>query len=420
MVLILKLRQQGAGLVNAYNLIHYNTTVLSAPYLELNDTVNRVSDFEIELYNGNSVDVTYEINHIAGTTISSRDEDWYPHTLFPPYDQSSASVTLSENSITIPAGATKKISVNIQTPSQATLEGPIYEGKIQFNGDNGEIIAIPYMGIDVDTHAWNPLIDIPLILYYNQTDGYYYPLSYFETNNITLPSSPTVMYTLRFGTEYYSIDLVSEDYDVDADFAFPESSEHFIGSVRTTPDVYNNITPFPLEFAVRFSALSGITFDSFNDSSSIPAGTYKILTRFLLPFGDRQNPDDWFRNVSPAFNFAGTEDEDTDPSSSLITSSSSSASSESVASSSVASSVASSSVASSSVASSSVASSSVASSFASLSVSLSSTAASSSAAASSSISSPTASATVPELSKMVPLSSKSSPLNLLVNGLTFL
>ncbi|OWB74795.1 hydrolase activity protein [[Candida] boidinii] len=30
--------QQGAGLVNAYNLIHYNTTVLSAPYLELNDT----------------------------------------------------------------------------------------------------------------------------------------------------------------------------------------------------------------------------------------------------------------------------------------------------------------------------------------------------------------------------------------------
>lgn len=376
--------QQGAGLIDVLRLFEGKTRILSKPYLELNDTQYRIDEHTISFINEDSVAVTYQITHTGMNAVALRDsKTFYPNSYYPPLVNTKPEGELSVSSLTLGPGQSGSVTVKILPPAGVDSSvAPVLQGYVTITGTNGDGLRVPYIGVETKTNDWTPLIEQPLVLRYDEVSGYLYDLDY--QNYTFKPSaydSPQIYYTIRYGTELFSFDIVDADYDL-KDYVYPPvtGEKGYQGPVRTTPDVAGGVGYFPLEFPSYFTSLSFLGFQGFADGKDIPTGRYRILTRTIPMFGDKSKPEDWQLFLSKPFYI---EDDDATSSSSQE-SSLTAQSSSSVSLSALSSSESLSSVVSSSL-SSAVSSSAITLSSTSSQASSSSEAASSSASVSSSV-----------------------------------
>lgn len=302
---IAPLAQQGAGLVDAVKVFDYETVLLSESHISLNDTDNRVSTHTIQLKNTGSSQVTFQISHVAASSVQGRDEYWYPYLYYPPLLDAAGSIDAPE-SVSIAAGATQEVQVTINAPADlAPNSGVIWSGKIVFEGSNGEFLTVPYMGVEASTYNWTPLEGSPLVFRYDSDSGYLYPVDW--QGRAYKPAeldSPEIYFALRYGTYEFSLDLVGEDWTKE-DFSYPLSagsgSKQWRGSVRSQPDVFGGYTNFPLQHPLRFNNVGFNRFQCFANGTDIPTGKYRVLSRALRMFGNPTDPNDWQLFLSDAF-----------------------------------------------------------------------------------------------------------------------
>ncbi|WQF85330.1 Putative peptidase S8/S53 domain, Fn3-like domain, peptidase S8, subtilisin, His-active [Colletotrichum destructivum] len=298
------LAQQGAGLVDAAKLFDYTTVLLSEPTLSLNDTDNRVSTHTFRIQNTGPEEVTYNISHVAASTISSRNSIWYPNTYYPPL--LSVTGSLSEaKTVTVAAGATSDIEITVSAPDVTAESGALWSGKILLAGSNDELLTVPYIGIEASTYNWTPLHHSPESYRYDQTDGSLYPIDYQGLAYRPAEfDSPEVYFAFRYGTYEFSVDLVGVDWKTEQ-FSYPpqhaSGSRAWYGSVRFQSYEGGGYMDFPMREVVRFNLGTYITFRSFANGTDIPSGRYRIFTRALRIFGDAANPDDWQLFLSDPF-----------------------------------------------------------------------------------------------------------------------
>ncbi|GKT63936.1 serin endopeptidase [Colletotrichum tofieldiae] len=298
------LAQQGAGLINAAKLFDYTTVLLSEPTLSLNDTDNRVSTHTIRIQNTGSEEVTYNVSHIAASTISSRNSIWYPNTYYPPLTSAAGSLS-DAKTVTVAAGATQDVQVTLSAPDVTADSGALWSGKILLAGSNDELLAVPYIGIEASTYNWTPLHHGPESYRYDETDGSLYPIDYQgKAYHPADGDSPEVYFAFRYGTYEFSVDLVGVDWETEQ-FTYPpqhgSGSKAWLGSVRSQPIVPGSYMDFPMREIVRFNLGSFITFRSFANGTDIPSGRYRIFSRALRIFGDASNPEDWQLFLSDPF-----------------------------------------------------------------------------------------------------------------------
>ncbi|TQN64305.1 C5a peptidase [Colletotrichum shisoi] len=298
------LAQQGAGLVDAAKLFDYTTVLLSEPTLSLNDTDNRVSRHTIRIQNTGPEEVTYNISHVAASTISSRNSIWYPNTYYPPL--LSATGSLSEvKSVTVAAGASSDIEVTLTAPGVTAESGALWSGKILLVRSNDELLTVPYIGIEASTYNWTPLHHSPESYRYDQTDGSLYPIDYQGLAYRPAEfDSPEVYFAFRYGTYEFSVDLVGVDWKTEQ-FSYPpqhaSGSRAWHGSVRFQSYEGGGYMDFPMREIVRFNLGTYTTFRSFANGTDIPSGRYRIFTRALRIFGDAADPADWQLFLSDPF-----------------------------------------------------------------------------------------------------------------------
>ncbi|EXJ85334.1 hypothetical protein A1O1_05698 [Capronia coronata CBS 617.96] len=317
--------QQGAGLIDAFKVVEYTTTV-SPPVLHLNDTDHFQSFHSVVISNQRDEAVTYQVVHQPGVTILSKGagDAWVSRS--PSYTSGEGNVaeaTLSAETITVGAGGTATLSIIfVEPPLPAANTLPVYGGGILLVGDNGEMVKVTYMGVKGSIYAsdtWEMQRDVPLML-----SGYGGLVE--EGHNYTFEDNtdiPQPYFNILWSTRELSIDLVERDWN-ETDWAYPfvPGLNKWVGSVRTRPSgLSDEIIDFPLYLYPRVadSSFTIVSSSVLANGTEIPSGQFKLLARALRTFGDRNNPNDWQIKTSPWFNILRDRDNPTITSSTTST-----------------------------------------------------------------------------------------------------
>ncbi|KAF5528702.1 Minor extracellular protease vpr [Colletotrichum aenigma] len=297
---------QGAGLVDAFKVVGYSTTVSPAT-LNLNDTDHFQSTHEVQVTNAGDESVTYQFYHEAGTTIFSKGAGDAWISLSPPYatDESNvATVDFSATELTLGPGESGTFSVAFSEPSASeAIKLPVYGGSILIVGSQGEAVRVTYMGVKGSIYAsdiWEMERGVPLLL-----SGYGGLME--EGHNYTFEEGGDVMqpyFNVLWSTQEISFDYVARDWN-ESDWVYPPvpGQNKYLGSFITEPSgLSETITSFPFKNYPRNSGgVYAKPQNKFAHGGDIPAGEYKLLCRTLRTFGDPNNLNDWQYKVSPWF-----------------------------------------------------------------------------------------------------------------------
>lgn len=139
------LAQAGAGLVDAYAMIHTDTLV-NPGQLELNDTANFQGMHTITVKNVGNESVTYTLGHEPAATVNTYNTSGaivYPL----PITQGAASVKFSTQSFTLGAGKSQCVTLHFTAPQIAGDAQPLYSGFVTVASGYGKVAArVSYMG----------------------------------------------------------------------------------------------------------------------------------------------------------------------------------------------------------------------------------------------------------------------------------
>ena len=137
---------QGAGLIDAYNMVHYKT-VVSPGQLLLNDTASFKGHHTIQIYNSGDKKMTYTLSHKAAGTAQSLVAGSIQQNVYPvPLTSDAATVSMPQT-ITVNAGQKKSFDVTITRPNVDAKSIPVYSGYIQIASGSGEVLSVTYLGI---------------------------------------------------------------------------------------------------------------------------------------------------------------------------------------------------------------------------------------------------------------------------------
>lgn len=295
--------QQGNGIIDAVSLFETKTKILSNPYLELNDTVHRVNKHTITVMNDGNYDINYSVSTRNIPSVYAKNgkvgnvSPYYPETV-----ANSGLVQLSQNSFTIAAGDKLSFDVIINAPTGLDIsKAPIFQGAIDIRGNNGEFVTVPYMGIEVDTSKWTAWADRPLVAAKDSLGSLQNLTLYVHDFAPSKGDSPVIYHNIRFGTKFYSFDLVENGFNLSSyKYSMLEGENGFIGPLMTSPFKGGPIA-FPVQFADISSKISYFGISKLSDGTKIPNGTFRILCRSLKPFGAPENYEDWQLYLSDPF-----------------------------------------------------------------------------------------------------------------------
>lgn len=137
---------QGAGLLDAYKMVHYQT-VVSPGQLLLNDTANFNGNQSITITNNGTKEMQYTLSHKPAGTAQSLVAGSIQQNVWPvPLTSDFATVTMPQT-VTISAGQSKSVDVMIQAPNVDASTIPVYSGFIEITSQSGEVLSVTYMGI---------------------------------------------------------------------------------------------------------------------------------------------------------------------------------------------------------------------------------------------------------------------------------
>lgn len=283
--------QQGGGLIQAYDAA-YATTLLSVSSLSFNDTDNFQPVQNFTISNTGDEAVTYKLSHLSALTSltfltgSSVQPDTFPNQVSDSY--ATLSFQPGGDSVTIPAGERKVISVTAKPPTDLDPKRlPVYSGYIAINGSDGHLLSLPYLGVAGSMHSTTVLDKNNTYLSRSLSSKLAPPTAANQT--FVLPPAghvndtaylnktdlPLLVTTLAMGSSLIRTDLV------------PVRS---CGKPLNTTDVFGSasvgqLVDSPFEYEPR--GVSKTAWDGkMADGSYAPAGMYKIVVRALHIFGD--------------------------------------------------------------------------------------------------------------------------------------
>ncbi|KAM0256811.1 hypothetical protein ACHAQJ_004763 [Trichoderma viride] len=292
--------QQGAGLAQAYDAAHVTTT-FSVSSISFNDTDYFINSTDFIIKNGAEQAVTYSLGHLP-----SRSREAYKtgqSSLAMNTNSSSAAATLafSDTKITIPAGGSAKIIVEVTPPQGLNATNlPVYGGYITLNGTNGENLAIPYLGV-AGSLANAPGIDPDYSFIYH-TSGRF-PEAAPDNDTWTIPY-PTVGSQPSISA---AIDWPALGIEADSGIPLLRADIIPLGNTpaNTTKvlgvDIAGSLFGYPVQWLnilINSAPFNGVT----QEGTILPEGNYAILLRALKIFGDVNNPDDYVTKQTQSFN----------------------------------------------------------------------------------------------------------------------
>lgn len=300
------LNQQGAGLIDALKVVDYSTSLESEPLISLNDTMFRDPFKKIKIKNNSKKWLYYTAKHVAGTTVTVLNSAGVPNPYFPPYNtQSSAFVTMVPSAWLLLPGASATIYLYIGLP-QKTSESIVYQGKIQISISNGEVISVPYMGIQQVTKQVLPISgpSSPILRFGPQgPTPQNSPIPPFHPSQGDFPFTSV---NLSFGSAEVSVDVVSSAYNLQTDFTpDPVKGQRNFAGFAGAADPNNGPLTFPQTYLARQpNMMMTFPITNFADGSPVPPGKYRVLTRALVPFGNRNKAGDWQKILSDEITIA--------------------------------------------------------------------------------------------------------------------
>jgi hypothetical protein len=155
---------QGAGMINPYNAIKYQTTVTPSQ-IELGDTDNFLNAPQtIKINNASPKSQTYTIKHEGAGYAEYAP---YPDALTPqfanlwglPQYAIYGSASFSDSIVTIPAGQSHEISVTFTPPTLSLAQihkTPVFSGFISISSSD-ETFSIPYLGVPYSRQKTNAI-----------------------------------------------------------------------------------------------------------------------------------------------------------------------------------------------------------------------------------------------------------------------
>ncbi|KAG5985825.1 hypothetical protein E4U52_000902 [Claviceps spartinae] len=280
--------QQGGGLVQAYDAA-YVTSLLSPNNLSFNDTEHLATNLNFTIANKGSRTVTYQLDQVPSITMYTLGQDGVNPMPFPNEAvNEQATLSFSQNSITLPAGhsavvgVTAKPAAGIINPKRLAL----WSGYVIVNGTDGSELMMPYQGLTGSLHKATVLPRDQAYIYPSNDmqnfarspDSFTYTVPKAGTSN-KLDVVPALRINLALGSPLVRVDIV------------PLSNDTFASTNATAKSIGE---PFGLPSLVNNRGNSSFPWDGKLESGSYaPAGRYRFVVRALRLFGDASKPEDW-------------------------------------------------------------------------------------------------------------------------------
>jgi subtilisin family serine protease len=274
--------RQGAGMLDIMGTINA-TTVVEPSQLSLGESEFGPKTFTINVKNGGSNAVTYDLSHIAGIATGPNTQSGSSYAITG-FFSAPASVTFSSPNVWVPAGGSATFNVTIA--ANATLaDRSIYGGYVTLTPQGGgETLRVPFAGFKGDYQTTQVLTPTALgFPWLAQLVG----TSYLNRN------ATGATYTMANGDIPYflmHLDHLSRRIRLEASDAVTGRSWF-----RVSDDQYvtRNSTPGGF-FTFTWDGTTS-TGKGKNDSQwrTVPNGQYVVKVSVLKALGDESNPAHW-------------------------------------------------------------------------------------------------------------------------------
>ncbi|KAM3440473.1 hypothetical protein MY4824_002187 [Beauveria thailandica] len=331
--------QQGGGLVDAWEAAHA-TTLIEPAGLEFNDTEHRVESIRLSITNTAKSDVSYEVSHLAATTLYTLPKDVTKPMLgnlgLAELDldnrelggesvPGTADIKLSPSSFTLRPNQSATVSVSAEEPSGLNATRlPLWSGWITVAGSDGRNLTVPYLGLTGSLRSATKLppntLEIRDASPRNiRTIGDNWSIIFKDPPSGEKPGSPASIDKLSkiyhgnvfsrlyvLASPHVLMDIVPLDLCPPENQTCPDLSRHCVpGSM--IQDSYGlksvgQVAGFPRHYTSRsYHDLQGEWDGALSNGQYAPPGRYKIVARSLAVFGDANNTSDWQVTESPVF-----------------------------------------------------------------------------------------------------------------------
>ncbi|KAG5974449.1 hypothetical protein E4U58_003065 [Claviceps cyperi] len=275
--------QQGGGILQAYDAA-YTTSLLSPSSLSFNDTDHLATNLNFTITNKGSRAVTYKLDQVPSLTMYTLSKDAVNTMPFPNEAvNAQASLSFSQNSITLPAGhstvvgVTAKPAAGVINPKRLAL----WSGYVTIKGTDGSDLSMPYQGLTGSLHnatvlardqAW-VFHSTDLTNFTRSPERFTYVVPKAGTSN-DFDDLPAIYVNLALGSSMLRINVVP---------------------VRNGTKVAKSIgEPFGLPNQLNERGRVFFPWDGKLESGKYaPAGHYRFVVRALRIFGDASKPQDW-------------------------------------------------------------------------------------------------------------------------------
>ncbi|KAG6107516.1 hypothetical protein E4U13_006917 [Claviceps humidiphila] len=275
--------QQGGGIVQAYDAA-YATSLLSPASLSFNDTDHLATNLNFTITNKGSGAVTYKLGQVPSITMYTLSTDAVNPMTFPNEAvNAQASLSFSQNSITLPAGHSAVVGVTVK-PAAGVINPKrlaLWSGYVTVNGTDGSVLSMPYQGLTGSLRKATVLASDQAWVYHSSDstdftrspDEFTYMVPKAGTSN-GHDDLPAIGVNLALGSSLLHIDVVP------------------VGNGTETAKSIGE--PFGLPSRLNERGWSSFPWDGKLQSGKYaPAGQYRFVVRALRIFGDASRPHDW-------------------------------------------------------------------------------------------------------------------------------
>ncbi|KJZ76416.1 hypothetical protein HIM_04145 [Hirsutella minnesotensis 3608] len=280
--------QQGGGLIRAYDAA-YATTLLEPSGLSFNDTDHFVRELNFTIRNTGRKKITYKLSNVPAMTMYTLKANSSSPAAFPnEVNKASASIKMSENSVTVAPGQSATILVTASPPAGLDPKRlGLWSGWLAVNGSDGTSLSVPYQGLTGSLHD-TPVLASDDSWIARSADTKLNPVAGNTTFELPAPGKaypgynlPALVVNLGLGSPLLRADIV------------PLSTP----PPNMTTQIYNITTigqPFGFPSKWNTRGAGSYPWDGRLDSGNYaPPGTYKFVVRAVRIFGDARNETEW-------------------------------------------------------------------------------------------------------------------------------
>lgn len=242
-----------------------------------------------------------------------------PAIYYPPTSDQTAAVTVSHNKkITLKPGQVGKYRYWLTAPANTAKDRALtWQGYFKIKDDLGESITVPYMGIETSVVSWLPFHEKPTMS----------P----STFSIAKNKWPTFTYTLDYGSEYHSFDLVQTDFHWAQYKKGKWGPVHGLigplkGKLTSSPKGKEITKDFSFPYYETIFGKFKFEVSGLTSGREIGPGQYRILMRAQKPLQGDKYSWNWDYYLTDIFSYRqglGLIDENENPPSSSTSTSSS-------------------------------------------------------------------------------------------------